>query len=245
MVTRKSQSRKEKRTMATFGQFILPLTVIMAFALLFFSIKLFFLDPKDIDIMDDGHVKYTPQSSVNRAESKLPTDIYVDKINNESKVKKDLTPKKNTAGTVKKTAVKKSAADTSDEVKKVLNSTAVSAEKKKVSAATETKMVKREVTQTAATASEGNKTLPAKAETTAAAGRWDIQIGGFAAKEGAMETLKKARSEGYQVYITESVMNDKPFYKVRVKGSAEKSAAAKMSSEIATLGYPVYIVYNK
>lgn len=106
-------------------------------------------------------------------------------------------------------------------------------------------MVKREVTQTAATASEGNKTLPAKAETTAAAGRWDIQIGGFAAKEGAMETLKKARSEGYQVYITESVMNDKPFYKVRVKGSAEKSAAAKMSSEIATLGYPVYIVYNK
>ena len=40
-------------------------------------------------------------------------------------------------------------------------------------------------------------------------------------------------------------MNDKPFYKVRVKGSAEKSAAAKMSSEIATLGYPVYIVYNK
>ncbi len=35
MVTRRTRNYKEKKPMATFGQFILPLTVIMAVALLF------------------------------------------------------------------------------------------------------------------------------------------------------------------------------------------------------------------
>lgn len=243
MVTRKSQSRKEKRTMATFGQFILPLTVIMAFALLFFSIKLFFLDPKEIDIMDDGHVKYAHQPSVSNTESELSADIYSDKTDGDNKIIKDSVPKTTNANTVKKTVVKKPSADTSGEVKKTVSSNTAAAEKKQAAASTETKTVKRDVAQT--TASAEKKTSPAKADAAGADGRWDIQIGGFSAKEGALETMKKARSEGYQVYITESVMNDKPFYKVRVKGSAEKSAAAKMSSEIASKGYPVYIVYNK
>lgn len=41
MLSRKEKQQK-KKTIATFGQFILPLTIIVAFALVFFSVKLFF-----------------------------------------------------------------------------------------------------------------------------------------------------------------------------------------------------------
>lgn len=42
MVTRRTRNFKEKKTVTSFGQFVLPLTVIMAVALLFFSVRLFF-----------------------------------------------------------------------------------------------------------------------------------------------------------------------------------------------------------
>jgi cell division septation protein DedD len=40
--------------MTTFGQFVLPLTVVMALALLFFSVKLFFFNPNDVSIHAGG-----------------------------------------------------------------------------------------------------------------------------------------------------------------------------------------------
>lgn len=42
MVIRKSRIMKEKKPLSSFGQLILPLTLIMTVALLFFSVKLFF-----------------------------------------------------------------------------------------------------------------------------------------------------------------------------------------------------------
>ncbi|MEG1799116.1 MAG: hypothetical protein RR214_02950, partial [Synergistaceae bacterium] len=88
MVTRKSHSRKEKKAMATFGQFILPLTVVMAAALMFFSVKLFFLDPHDVKITDNANV------STNKSYSEpVPqhTDDEIEKL-----IKEQDSPKKTT-----------------------------------------------------------------------------------------------------------------------------------------------------
>lgn len=45
MVTRKSRIVKEKKLFSSFGQLMLPLALIMAVALLFFSVRLFFSGP--------------------------------------------------------------------------------------------------------------------------------------------------------------------------------------------------------
>lgn len=66
MVTRKTRNYKGKKPMATFGQFILPLTVIMAVALLFFSVKLFFFNSNESD-----DIVFTKQETV-RQESAQP-----------------------------------------------------------------------------------------------------------------------------------------------------------------------------
>ena len=67
MVTRRTRNYKEKKPMTTFGQFILPLTVIMAVALLFFSVKLFFFnsnETEDIIFTQEETVKPAPTNPV-------------------------------------------------------------------------------------------------------------------------------------------------------------------------------------
>lgn len=64
MVTRRTRNYKEKKPMATFGQFILPLTVIMAVALLFFSVKLFFFSPNGSDDIVFSNQEPVVQESV-------------------------------------------------------------------------------------------------------------------------------------------------------------------------------------
>ncbi|HAJ93369.1 MAG TPA: hypothetical protein DCM41_00595 [Synergistaceae bacterium] len=74
MVTRRTRNYKEKKTMATFGQFILPLTVIMAVALLFFSVKLFFFNSNETD-----DIVFNEQESVQPAqEEKVAVQDPVD-----------------------------------------------------------------------------------------------------------------------------------------------------------------------
>lgn len=63
MVTRRTRNYKDKKPMATFGQFILPLTVIMAVALLFFSVKLFFFNSDETgDIIFSGQETVSQES---------------------------------------------------------------------------------------------------------------------------------------------------------------------------------------
>ncbi len=55
MLSRNDKKQQERKTVVTFGQFILPLTVFVALALLFFSVKLFFytpLNPEESAIME-------------------------------------------------------------------------------------------------------------------------------------------------------------------------------------------------
>ena len=87
---------------------------------------------------------------------------------------------------------------------------------------------------------------PAKPAAKAESGaRWDIQIGGFSAKEGAELTVKQAKESGYSVYIVDSVLNGKPFYKVRVRGESDKKSSQELSKRLAKAGFPVYLVEIK
>ena len=233
MVTRKSHSRKEKKAMATFGQFILPLAVVMAAALMFFSVKLFFLDPHDVKITDNTSV------SVNNLHTEPglhQTDSDLEKIIKEQEAPEKNGVKKPVEGNTKKTnaVVSQKKAAAKNEPKK--------SELKK--SEPKNNVVKTPV-KPAVLPQKQPQTSKLPVTESKSAARWDVQIGGFSAKEGALETLRKARGEGYSVYISESTMNDKPFYKVRVRGFSEKKDAAKLASEIEAKGYPVYLVYNK
>ena len=55
VLSRNDKKQQERKTVVTFGQFILPLTVFVALAMLFFSVKLFFytpLNPEESAVME-------------------------------------------------------------------------------------------------------------------------------------------------------------------------------------------------
>ncbi|MDD4160348.1 MAG: SPOR domain-containing protein [Synergistaceae bacterium] len=79
MVTRRTRNYKEKKPMTTFGQLILPLTVIMAVALLFFSVKLFFFNSNEPDNIVLNKQETAGQKTVSPVpEEKLPAQKLPD-----------------------------------------------------------------------------------------------------------------------------------------------------------------------
>ena len=75
--------------------------------------------------------------------------------------------------------------------------------------------------------------------------RWDVQIGGFRARSGAELTVKQAREKGYSAYVVDEKLDGQPFYKVRVRGHADKNEARALSQKLAAAGFPVYVVSVK
>lgn len=75
--------------------------------------------------------------------------------------------------------------------------------------------------------------------------RWDVQIGGFKVKEGALALHNKAKTEGYDVYMIDSVKDGQPFYRVRVIGYETKESTAKLAVKLQAVGYPTYLVSVK
>ena len=71
---------------------------------------------------------------------------------------------------------------------------------------------------------------------------WDVQIGGFSDKKNSTQLLQKAHTEGYQAYISETEKDGAPFYRIRVRGAKDRTAAQKISSELQGRGYPVFLV---
>ena len=80
MVTRRTRKYNDKKTIKTFGQLILPLAVIMLFALFFFSVKLFFMDPNDV-YLDGGKAQFSSAESI-KAKDKIAVPICKNKLLN-------------------------------------------------------------------------------------------------------------------------------------------------------------------
>ncbi len=222
VISRKTRARdyKERKPITAFGQVILPLTMIMALALLYLSVKLFFFAPEKLAAerlpynIPKDEVIAMPDGRQTPADDAFIDDDLEDEVT--------VTPKKK----VKTTPSAKPVQPAVTTVRKPVQTV-------------KTKMddpPKKNVTTPA----------PAKPAAKAESGaRWDIQIGGFSAKEGAELTVKQAKESGYSVYIVDSVLNGKPFYKVRVRGESDKKSSQELSKRLAKAGFPVYLVEIK
>ena len=137
-ISRKSRNYKEKRSMLTFGQLALPLAALVALALLFVGIKLFFLSPNDkkgdsvnliettVNITSEDSIKSADtepkpqvQSTVKQTEKRADTAKIVTKSKAAEKIKlagpivpESLNSKKETGSTKQKNTVKERAAET-------------------------------------------------------------------------------------------------------------------------------------
>ncbi|MCE5202528.1 MAG: SPOR domain-containing protein [Synergistaceae bacterium] len=228
MVTRKTHNYKERKPMATFGQFILPLAALMALALLFFSVKLFFLDPNDASMPIENQIATEqPRSNDDKKNEVAPTGQTI--------VKKE---EKKTSPVVIAKPVDANKSEVKQETKAI--PTDIKQEKIPPKTTIQQNTAKTGTVQPASVKQQPSASLEEKG-----AGRWDVQIGGFSSKNNAQQIFEKAKEQGYDVYMIESVFNNAPFYKVRVKGANNKDDAQKISSKLQEKGYPVYLVEIK
>lgn len=268
---RNTRNYKEKKPLITFGQFVLPLTVIMAIALLFFSVKLFFLDPGEVSRPPEEETEQSPYKIDKPAAPASGEKAAEVQPQPQTAVKKTVKVKKEESEPAPAAAVKKEPVRKADVRQEPARKSEVKAEPKaepKKESKTEPKgegvrkvstLPAQEPSRSAKPAASADQKSARKsaavsadrrterktavsADQPAAVGRWDVQIGGFTAKDGAMQVLGKARGEGYDVYIYESKRDGAPFYKVRARGPKSQEEARKLADKLAGGGYPVYLV---
>lgn len=220
MVTRRTRNFKEKSTASNIlGRLIMPVAVVMALALFYFSIKLFFFSPP----REEQHPLPSTVNPPAVTEPYEGGDDYgdelppIDDMDDTSTITPETPPaeqKPEPAETVKPAEKPKPA---------VTKPVQKPAEKPKPKSA---------VTQ-----------QPKPSQSSGP--RWDVQIGGFRARSGAELTVKQAREKGYSAYVVDEKLDGQPFYKVRVRGHADKNEARALSQKLAAAGFPVYVVSVK
>lgn len=220
MVTRRTRNFKEKSTASNIlGRLIMPVAVVMALALFYFSIKLFFFSPP----REEQHPLPSTVNPPAVTEPYEGGDDYgdelppIDNMDDTSTITPETPPaeqKPEPAETVKPAEKPKPAVT------------------KPVQKPAEKPKPKPAVTQ-----------QPKPSQSSGP--RWDVQIGGFRARSGAELTVKQAREKGYSAYVVDEKLDGQPFYKVRVRGHADKNEARALSQKLAAAGFPVYVVSVK
>ena len=217
MVTRRTRNFKDKSTASNIlGRLIMPLAVVMALALFYFSIKLFFFSPPREDERPLPSTVNPPVAS----EPYEPDDGYGDELPPlDMEEPSTITPETPPV-----------------EEKPEPVQSAKPAEKPKPAV---TKPVQKPEPKPKPAVTQPSK--PAQSS----GPRWDVQIGGFRARSGAELTVKQAREKGYSAYVVDEKLDGQPFYKVRVRGHKEKKDAQALSQKLAAAGFPVYVVSVK
>ena len=217
MVTRRTRNFKDKSTASNIlGRLIMPLAVVMALALFYFSIKLFFFSPPREDERPLPSTVNPPVAS----EPYEPDDGYGDELPPlDMEEPSTITPETPPV-----------------EEKQEPVQSAKPAEKPKPAV---TKPVQKPEPKPKPAVTQPSK--PAQSS----GPRWDVQIGGFRARSGAELTVKQAREKGYSAYVVDEKLDGQPFYKVRVRGHKEKKDAQALSQKLAAAGFPVYVVSVK
>lgn len=216
--SRKTRSRdyKEKKKLTFFGRLILPLSLILALALLYLSIKLF-LAPEKAGLHTLPHIA----APVSSADAVLPSGDQTEEPEHDSS---GMT--KQPDGNEKSSGASETRRQTNDGSQK----------KSSVQTKQQTKPVSPAVKK------DPVRIGSVPAGDINAKQRWDVQIGAFTAKSGAELTVKQARDAGCTAYITEAVADGKPQYKVRVVGSSDKAASSELAKRLEKAGFPVYLV---
>ena len=220
MVTRRTRNFKEKSTASNIlGRLIMPVAVVMALALFYFSIKLFFFSPP----REEQHPLPSTVNPPAVTEPYEGGDDYGDEL-------PPIDDMDDTSTITPETPPAEQKPEPAETVKP--------AEKPKPA-----------VTKPAQKPAEKPKPKPAVTQqpkpSQSSGPRWDVQIGGFRARSGAELTVKQAREKGYSAYVVDEKLDGKPFYKVRVRGHADKNEARALSQKLAAAGFPVYVVSVK
>ncbi len=218
MVTRRNRNFKEKSTAANIlSRLVMPVAVIMALALFYFSIKLFFFsspreEARPLPGASDPPSAAKPYEANDGGGDELPPVDMDDAA--------ALTPGSQPLEHEDEAARPQPPAPAAKPKPKPAPKPAKPAAK-----------------------ADGNASKPARP---AASGpRWDGQIGGCSARSGADLTAKQANSKGYSAYVVSETLDGKPFYKVRVRGHADKNETRTLSKKLADAGFPVYLVSVK
>ena len=220
MVTRRTRNFKEKSTASNIlGRLIMPVAVVMALALFYFSIKLFFFSPP----REEQHPLPSTVNPPAVTEPYEGGDDYGDELPpiDDMDDTSTITPETPTA-----------------EQKPEPAETVKPAEKPKPAV---TKPVQKPAEKPKPKPAVTQQPKPAQSS----GPRWDVQIGGFRARSGAELTVKQAREKGYSAYVVDEKLDGQPFYKVRVRGHADKNEARALSQKLAAAGFPVYVVSVK
>ena len=217
MVTRRTRNFKEKSTASNIlGRLIMPVAVVMALALFYFSIKLFFFSPP----REEQHPLPSTVNPPAVTEPYEGGDDYGD----------ELPPMDDTSTITPETPPAEQKPEPAETVKP--------AEKPKPAV---TKPVQKPAEKPKPKPAVTQQPKPAQSS----GPRWDVQIGGFRARSGAELTVKQAREKGYSAYVVDEKLDGQPFYKVRVRGHADKNEARALSQKLAAAGFPVYVVSVK
>lgn len=220
MVTRRTRNFKEKSTASNIlGRLIMPVAVVMALALFYFSIKLFFFSPP----REEQHPLPSTVNPPAVTEPYEGGDDYGDELPpiDDMDDTSTITPETPPAGQKPEPA-----------------ETVKPAEKPKPAV---TKPVQKPAEKPKPKPAVTQQPKPAQSS----GPRWDVQIGGFRARSGAELTVKQAREKGYSAYVVDEKLDGQPFYKVRVRGHADKNEARALSQKLAAAGFPVYVVSVK
>lgn len=220
MVTRRTRNFKEKSTASNIlGRLIMPVAVVMALALFYFSIKLFFFSPP----REEQHPLPSTVNPPAVTEPYEGGDDYGDEL-------PPIDDMDDTSTITPETPPAEQKPEPAETVKP--------AEKPKPA-----------VTKPVQKPAEKPKPKPAVTQqpkpSQSSGPRWDVQIGGFRARSGAELTVKQAREKGYSAYVVDEKLDGQPFYKVRVRGHADKNDARALSQKLAAAGFPVYVVSVK
>ena len=220
MVTRRTRNFKEKSTASNIlGRLIMPVAVVMALALFYFSIKLFFFSPP----REEQHPLPSTVNPPAVTEPYEGGDDYGDEL-------PPIDDMDDTSTITPETPPAEQKPEPAETVKP--------AEKPKPA-----------VTKPVQKPAEKPKPKPAVTQqpkpSQSSGPRWDVQIGGFRARSGAELTVKQAREKGYSAYVVDEKLDGQPFYKVRVRGHADKNEARALSQKLAAAGFPIYVVSVK
>ena len=220
MVTRRTRNFKEKSTASNIlGRLIMPVAVVMALALFYFSIKLFFFSPP----REEQHPLPSTVNPPAVTEPYEGGDDYGDEL-------PPIDDMDDTSTITPETPPAEQKPEPAETVKP--------AEKPKPAV---TKPVQKPAEKPKPKPSVTQQPKPSQSS----GPRWDVQIGGFRARSGAELTVKQAREKGYSAYVVDEKLDGQPFYKVRVRGHADKNEARALSQKLAAAGFPVYVVSVK
>jgi cell division septation protein DedD len=236
--SRRTRTYKEKGSGFTFGHFALPVAAVIALALLFVGIKLFFLMPAGrigIEVVP-APIDLSAQSERN---PQIAAPLVAESEPAEGEMASSAAP-----------AVNTSPAETAGGGEAIVlagpiapNGTSARVRPSAPAAPANNSAAANTVRNT----QPAVRTAAAKPRNSAGAvlgtnGKWAVQIGAFVKQEGASMLLSEVEKQGYVASISKVDSSGKTFHRVRVNAGGSREDAAKLAAELERKGYPVAVV---